>query len=317
METMTGLTKVEERELSRREVRLEELAEVFIASQDVKKSSSDTYSRQLRQFIYWLKDTGRQGQGLSREDILAYRDYLSESKTSLTVAGYLTVVRKLFEWLEAEKIYPNIAKVKSPKKPKGFRKDCLSKTQLREALQSVDTSSIEGLRDYALFNLLARTALRTIEVARAEIGDIRQESGQAVLWIQGKGRDSKDDFVILNEKALNPLKNYLETRSSELGRALRDNEPLFASLSSKNYGEALTTRSISRIVKKTLRKAGLDSSRMTAHSLRHTAITLSIAGGASLLQAQAMARHSDTKTTLIYWHNLERVRAGAENFIDF
>lgn len=314
---MTGLTKVEERELSRREVRLEELAEVFIASQDVKKSSSDTYSRQLRQFIYWLKDTGRQGQGLSREDILAYRDYLSESKTSLTVAGYLTVVRKLFEWLEAEKIYPNIAKVKSPKKPKGFRKDCLSKTQLREALQSVDTSSIEGLRDYALFNLLARTALRTIEVARAEIGDIRQESGQAVLWIQGKGRDSKDDFVILNEKALNPLKNYLETRSSELGRALRDNEPLFASLSSKNYGEALTTRSISRIVKKTLRKAGLDSSRMTAHSLRHTAITLSIAGGASLLQAQAMARHSDTKTTLIYWHNLERVRAGAENFIDF
>jgi integrase/recombinase XerC/integrase/recombinase XerD len=314
---MTGLAKVEARELLRREVRLEELAEVFISSQDVKKSSRATYSRQLRQFISWLTDTGRQGQGLSREDILAYRDYLSESKTSLTVAGYLTAVRKFFEYLEAEKIYPNIAKVKSPKKPKGFRKDCLSKAQLREALQSVDTSSLEGLRDYALFNLLARTALRTVEVARAEIEDIRQESGQPVLWIQGKGRDSKDDFVILNEKALAPLKDYLEARAAELGRALRDNEPLFASLSSKNYGGALTTRSISRIVKKTLRKAGLDSSRMTAHSLRHTAITLSIAGGASLQQAQAMARHSDTKTTLIYWHNLERVRAGAENFIDF
>lgn len=62
---------------------------------------------------------------------------------------------------------------------------------------------------------------------------------------------------------------------------------------------------------------GLDSDKMTAHSLRHTAITLAIQGGASLEQAQAMARHSDPKTTMIYYHNLQRIQAGAEKCISF
>ena len=38
-------------------------------------------------------------------------------------------------------------------------------------------------------------------------------------------------------------------------------------------------------------------------------------GGASLQQAQAMARHTDPKTTMIYFHNLDRIKAGAERFI--
>jgi integrase/recombinase XerC/integrase/recombinase XerD len=90
---------------------------------------------------------------------------------------------------------------------------------------------------------------------------------------------------------------------------------LFTSISDRNQGEALTTRSISRIVKQIFRGVGLDSRRLTAHSLRHTAITLSIKGGASLQQAQAMARHTDPKTTMIYFHNLNRLQAGAERFI--
>jgi hypothetical protein len=32
-------------------------------------------------------------------------------------------------------------------------------------------------------------------------------------------------------------------------------------------------------------------------------------------QVQAMARHSDPKTTMIYFHNLNRLQAGAERFI--
>ena len=118
--------------------------------------------------------------------------------------------------------------------------------------------------------------------------------------------------MLLVEETLRPLRAYLSAR----GR-LKETEPLFASGSRRNTGEALTTRSISRIVKERLRAVGLDDSRLTAHSLRHTAITLSIKGGASLQQAQAMARHTDPKTTLIYFHNLARIEAGAERFISF
>jgi len=291
-----------------------ELVKRFIEAQDIAESSKGTYSRQIKRFIRWLRETGRIARmsQLAREDILAYKVSLQDSGlSSYSVSGYLVTVRKLFQWLESERIYPDITRgVKGAKKARGFRKDCLTPPQIRESLASIDRGTPEGIRDYALINLLVRTGLRVIEVARAEVRDIRQESSEAVLWVQGKGRDSKDDFVLLIEDTLRPIRAYLASR----GR-LPDEAPLFASISDRNSGQVLTTRSISRIVKEVFRGVGLDSKRLTAHSLRHTAITLSIKGGASLQQAQAMSRHSDPKTTMIYFHNLNRVQAGAEKFI--
>jgi integrase/recombinase XerC/integrase/recombinase XerD len=285
----------------------------FLDSLDVAEKSRATYTRSLRQFILWLYESGRHTLELQREDILAYKEYLTGSKSAYTVTLYLTSVRKLYQWLESNRAYPDITRgIKGAKKPKGFRKDTLSQEQLRETLGSIERQSLEGQRDYAIFNLMARTGLRDIEVSRALVEDIRMEQGQEVLWIQGKGRDSKDDFVILTPEALKPIKDYLKAR----GKVKKD-EPLFSSDSDRNRGEALSTRSISRIIKNSMRAVGLDDSRLTAHSLRHTAISLSILGGASLQQAQAMARHTDSKTTLIYVHNLERISSGAEKCIQF
>lgn len=315
MDIETGLVITQGRAVLKSASTLEELVEAFLAGQDVSTSSIKTYSRSLHQFICWLYSTGRASRmaTLEREDILSYKDFLtSQKKSSYTVTLYVTSVRKFYQWLESKKVYPDISRgIKGAKKPRGFRKDSLTPEQLREALVSMERVSLEGLRDYAIFNLMARTGLRDIEVVRAQVKDIRQESGQAVLWIQGKGRDSKDDFVLLTEEALKPIRQYLHSRTAQ------DEEPLFCSHSDRNTGKALTTRSISRIIKTALRHIGLDDKRLTAHSLRHTAITLSIKGGASLQQAQAMARHSDPKTTLIYFHNIDRVKEGAEKCITF
>jgi integrase/recombinase XerD len=295
---------------------LSELVKRFLDSQDILEASRFTYSRQLKQFVFWLSETGRiqELNALQREDILAYKEsLLSMGKSSYTVDGYMTAVRKFFGWLEAEKIYPNVTRgVKGSKKAKGFRKDCLTPSQLRQALNSIDRGNLEGLRDYALFNLLARTGLRTIEIARARVNDLRQEGGAAVLWIQGKGRATKDDFVILVEDALRPLREYLSAKAEN-----SEDAPLFASVSDRNRGKGLTTKSIRRIVKNVLRSVNLNDKRLSAHSLRHTAISLSIKGGATLEQAQAMARHTDPKTTMIYFHNAARIEAGAERFIRF
>lgn len=292
----------------------EALAEAFLASLDVSSSSRATYTRSLKQYVGWLEETGRHSLQLAREDILTYKDFLHDMKLSAyTVNLYLTAVRKLYQWLESQKIYPDITRgIKGVKKPRGFRKDTLTKEQLRETVDAIDTDSLAGLRDYAIINLMARTGLRDIEVSRATVEDIRQESGQAVLYVQGKGRTAKDEFVLLLPEALKPIRDYLQARG-----AVEKSEPLFCSNSDRNRGESLTSRSISRIVKTALRAIGLDDSRLTAHSLRHSAISLSVAGGASLQQAQAMARHTDPKTTLIYFHNLERISAGAEKFINF
>ena len=313
---MKALARIEKTELVPATPALEELVSSFLAAQDISPGSKATYRRELRQFCLWLTDTGlaTRMDTLRREDILAYKDHLEKAgKSAYTVSGYLVAVRRLFAWLESEKVYPDVTRgVKGAKKARGYRKDCLTPEDLRSILAAIDTSTLEGLRDYALVNLLARTGLRTIEVSRAELGDHRKESGEPVLWIQGKGRDTKDDFVLLVPATLKPLRKYLKARGQ-----LTEYAPLFCSLSLKNYGEALTTRSISRIAKKALLRAGLDSDRLTAHSFRHTAVTLAIKGGASLEQAQAMARHSDPRTTQVYFHNVARVEAGAEKCISF
>jgi len=295
---------------------LEELLKAFVKAQDVSDSSRDTYSRQLKLHALWLTETGRAERlgTLRREDILEYKDWLRASgRTALSANGYLTAARKFYGWLESERIFPDISRgVKGFRKPRSFSKDCLTKEQVKDVLRSLRTSSLEGLRDYALVNLMARTGLRDIEVARAKVEDIRQESGETVLWIQGKGRDSKDAFVLLTPEAEKPLRQWLQIRGE-----VAPEDFLFCSFSDRNRGQGLTTRSISRIVKKSFQSVGLDSGRLTAHSLRHTAITMALRGGASLEQAQAMARHSDPKTTMIYAHNLTRVQDGAERYISF
>ena len=65
-----------------------------------------------------------------------------------------------------------------------------------------------------------------------------------------------------------------------------------------------------------MRAAGIDSERLTAHSLRHSAITYSLLGGATLQEAQQLARHTSILTTTIYAHNINRLAARTENKID-
>lgn len=162
-----------------------------------------------------------------------------------------------------------------------------------------------------MINLLIRTGLRTIELERALIDDIKQEGGEIILFIQGKGRDMKDDYVILTSENIKPIQAYLQARGKAKGH-----EALFASHSNKNKGGGLSTRSIRRIVKERLKEIGIDSEKLTAHALRHTAITLSLLGGATLQEAKTLARHSDINTTLIYAQNISRLKDAPERKID-
>lgn len=286
--------------------------EAFLKSLDIKQSSKETYRRQLDEFFSWLH--AQRIQDPSREDLIAYKEYLHDQRelASFTIGGYLTAVRRFFEWLEGMKIYPNVAKgIRGPKRKKGFKKDCLTIEQTKKLLKSIDRKSLTGKRDFAMLNLMVRTGLRTIEIIRATKEDICRQSGETVLYIHGKGRDGKDEIVVLTEHTLAPIKEYLDAR-----KQVKERDPVFASHSTKNFGKKLTTRSISRIVKERLKAIDLDDPRLTAHSLRHTAITFSLLAGATPQEARAMARHSDINTTLVYAHNINRIEHAPERKID-
>lgn len=297
---------------------IESVVSKFLSSQDVRESSRSLYSRTIKQFFAWLKNTARSLSNLQRADIIQYKENLLKAGKSVnTVASYITVVRRFFSFVEGEKIYPDVAKnVKNPRLKQQFYKEHLNIEQTVKLLGYFKTQS---LRDYAIVNLLVRCGLRTVEAVRANVGDITYKNGIRVLLVQGKGHDSKDDFVVLTDEAYTPIADYLETRGNVLSGS-----PLFTSESDKNFGERLETQTISKTVKRGLRAIGIDDRRYTAHSLRHTTaflideeyIATEKDDSAALSVIQRTLRHSNPATTQIYMRSFreeKQLRNNGEN----
>jgi integrase/recombinase XerC len=99
------------------------------------------------------------------------------------------------------------------------------------------------------------------------------------------------------------IRAYLKTRGNA-----GEKEPLFTSLSNNSKRKRLSTRSISGMVKNRLKEAGYNSERLTAHSLRHTAVTLSLLAGKDITEVQQFARHANIATTMIYNHSLDKAK---------
>lgn len=275
------------------------LVATFVSCQDVKESSRSLYNRTLSQFFLWVGKSEKSLNDMDRTDILAYKDHLQEQGLSaLTIGSYIVSVRKFYEWAEANKIYPNIAKgIKTPKRKQAFKKQHLTDNKSSELLSYFQAKS---LRDYAIVNLILRTGLRTIEVVRADVGDITFKGERRVLKIWGKGHTEKDDFVVLSEKAYKPIADYLATR-----KGAKAGEPLFTSDSNQNRGGRLSTRTISHICKEGLQAIGMDGKEFTAHSLRHTTAVAILKHGGSITDVQSVLRHTSPVTSQIYTESVK------------
>ena len=276
---------------------------------DAKPKTIETYTKAINQFLYWLKDNGIHQP--TRADVIAFKEYIASSHKPTTAQNYLMAVKQFFKWTNQERIYPNIAdNVKAVKLDKGHKKDYLTTLQVKEMLLTADGSTLTGLRDYAILSLMVTTGLRTIEVARANFEDMRTVADFTALYIQGKGHTEKTEYIKLTAPVEAAIRAYLKARGS-----VKANEPLFCSTSNRDKGSRLTTRSISRIAKTHLVEAGLNSERLTAHSLRHTAATLNLLNGGSVEETQQLLRHTSINTTLIYSHALERAKNNSEQRI--
>jgi len=268
-----------------------------------------TYTRAIRQFYEWAVDNNIQRP--TKADIKAYRDYLTQEHKPTTVALYLTAVKRFYAWAEEEGLTENIAKnVKQPKLSTEHKKDYLSTSQVKRLLNSIDRGTLTGKRDYAIIALMVTTGMRTVEIVRADIQDLRLLGDFTALYYQGKGRTEKAEFKKIAPAVEDALRDYLTAR----GKA-DPTEALFTSSANRNAGERMTTRSISRIVKERLIDAGFDSDRLTAHSLRHTTATQALLNGISLEETSQLLGHKNLTTTMIYNHALNRANSKAESTI--
>lgn len=263
----------------------------FIDYIDVDNKTLKAYSAGIKSFINFLKENGVNTP--KRDDVIAFRDMLRDNYSSATVNLYITSLKALFNYLEVNGIYQNITKdVKGAKWETTPKKQVLSVDQVKTIYNELTNS-----RDRALFSLFVTTGLRGIEVERANIEDIKVYNGEVVLFVQGKKRDSKDEYVKLSDKVLNDLKEYLEDRTYGA---------LFVSTSNENYGERLSSQSMRKIVKNIFKKYGLNDSSFSLHSLRRTNAVISYESGSSIYDIQQVLRHSSINTTTRYLQQVNR-----------
>lgn len=164
-------------------------------------------------------------------------------------------------------------------------------------------------RDYAMIYLMITTGIRSVEVRRAKIKDISLFGTEAILYIQGKGRKTADDFVKLTPDVYKAIQQYLKKR--------KDKYPyLFISHHKRKTSSMLSRSFFVVMMKRVLKQCDLEYTCITAHSLRHTAATLNLQRGSSLEETSRFMRHQKIATTFVYAHNLNRIKDDSENQIE-
>lgn len=287
------------------------LVDRFVKFAGVAASSAKTYTKCLRQMFKFFK--ANEITAPSRENLVDWiEDMKAVGRSASTIQLYVSSAKIFFRWLSQEGLFANIADhLKTGVKPThGHKKDALDVDQCRELVANVKGDGVKNLRDKAILILLTTAGLRTIEVVRANVGDIRFERGKIFLYVTGKGHSDADDKVLLSKQAHAAIKTYLKARGK-----VSATDPLFVSTSRRNKNARLQTQTVSRLVKRNLREIGLDSPRLTAHSLRHAVATNLIFAGVELPKVQMILRHRNLSTTMIYAAAWERFQNDGEQIL--
>ncbi|MGE5676284.1 MAG: tyrosine-type recombinase/integrase, partial [Mycobacterium leprae] len=172
-----------------------------------------------------------------------------------------------------------------------------------------DRTTLLGIRDRALLEVLYSTGMRVSELVSLNLGTIDQSDGWVVIF--GKGR--KERAVPVGSKALEALKEYQsQSRPHLLAKAPEEaqakplrQQPLFLN----KWGTRLSDRSVRRILDGYIQQMAIKT-HVSPHTIRHSFATHLLNHGADLRSVQELLGHSSLSTTQIYTHvTKERLRA--------
>jgi integrase/recombinase XerD len=288
---------------------LENLIDQYLEEKDISLGTKELYQTILKQYINYLKEHDIIYTKTS--DVISFREFTRNRGCSTRwIRHQITVLKGLYQYLSFNQvrlglpeIYANniMVPIKNEHIDKRTPKTILTSNQAKQLILSLKNTRRCSwhYRDYAMIYLMLTTGLRSIEVRRARLEDLKMIHGQKILYIQGKGRSSKDDFVKISKGVSQALDEYLKIR--------KDMSPyLFASRAKKST-KPLTRTIFIGIFKRALEDAGLKDIHMTAHSLRHTAATLNIKRGGTLNETKRLLRHQSMSNTIIYTHHLDNI----------
>ena len=256
------------------------------------QNSVESYMRDLRSFAHFiLRMWDVPPQKVEPQMIERYIAWLFDrGREKTSQARALSGVKSFFNFLMiSDKIENSPAEfILSPKFGRQLP-DILSTDEIDRIIATVDTSSVKGLRDSAMLELLYSCGLRVSELVSLKIQDLF--FGEGYIRVIGKG--DKQRLVPISATARERVHRYLdkrpETRSGE--------DALFLN----NRGSRLTRVMVFTILKQAARNAGIEK-RISPHTFRHSFATHLLEGGASIRQVQEMLGHESILTTEIYTH---------------
>ncbi|MFH2036186.1 MAG: site-specific tyrosine recombinase XerD [Candidatus Zixiibacteriota bacterium] len=226
--------------------------------------------RKITDFIARLNILGRQPSSIARKisSLKNFYKYLLEKKL---------IGENPFEYARVPKI-------------SRYHPDYLSVKEIERILEQPDQTVKNGIRDYAILELLYGAGLRISELINLRISAVYDEIG--FIKILGKG--SKERLVPYGQYARRAVEKYL-TEIREPMRVSTESDILFLSNRSKKFSRT----GLWKIIKKYAAQSGV-SKTITPHTFRHSFATHMIEGGADLRTVQELLGHSSITTTQIY-----------------
>ncbi len=282
---------------------MDRLINGFIDSLRRRDTTKETYRKALREYAKWLGQTDPSV--LTSNDIQRYKDYIISKRLSPTsMSAYLTAVRRFYDYLVSlGKITENPArKVKGAPRPRRHLTDPVSRRDVAKLFKAIDTSTPLGLRDEAILNLMVRAGLSEIEIVRSDLRDLKSRTGHSVIYVQGKSKDTKDDYVTLSPPVEESLKRYIEERG-----ASGPEEPLFWGVGNRAVKERITTRGVRARINHYFELSGIKKKGISPSSLRHTAAMLAIEEGATVSDIKQMLRLRTTESALQYFEEAKEL----------
>lgn len=256
------------------------------------KESAETYRYEAEIFLHWLKASKIKLADVTVQNLVYF---LAWRKTTdhapLTLSKDISSLRAFGSYAERMGIWPeNLALlIERPKASRSLPR-VLSVNQVEKILSAIDSSTMVGKRDSALFELIYSCGLRISEACGLLMENLHMN--EQLILVHGKG--DKERIVPFGETARRKLEEYLfEARPALVGQKIVPE--VFV-----NYrGEAISRKGVWKKFKELNILAGIDAK---VHTLRHSFATHLIAGGADLRSVQELLGHSDLATTQIYTH---------------
>ena len=277
----------------------------FFAAQISNASTRRAYTSATRRFLGWCEEQGLGLQNLEPVAAAAYIEGMKGELSTPTVKQHLSALRALFDWLVTGHVveFNPFAPVKTPRyAPKTGKTPVLYEDDARALLESIDTSTVVGLRDRAMIGTMIYTFARVGAVVRLEVQHYRTVKREATLALHEKG--GKWQRVPCHHKLADLLDAYLEVAGLKKGAV-----PLFQSVRGRSVvltGRAMTQGAALAMVKRRAVAAGYPGD-ICNHTFRATGITNYLAQEGSLEMAASIAGHASTQTTQLYNRNRERI----------